>query len=79
MGISCYAEFYTELLEKGFSPAGSNGGVFSLCDAFDSEIVWYTGDPDRDPWQWRMRVLQEGMPIAYGKLFFGKAGYIAEE
>ncbi len=34
---------------------------------------------ETDPWEWRMRVLDERRDIAYGKLFFKKSGYISEE
>ncbi len=45
----------------------------------DSPIIWHTGDPETDPWEWRMRVLEERNDIAYGKVFFGASGYITRE
>jgi hypothetical protein len=45
----------------------------------DSHIRWHTGDPETDPWEWRMRVLDERSDIAYSKVFFKKAGYITKE
>ena len=41
-------------------------------------IVWHTGDPETDPWEWRMRVLEEKKEIAYAKVFFNASGYIAK-
>ena len=78
--------FCAELLHAGFSIFGGNTeGVFGLID-FDwreeppeSPIRWHTGDPETDPWQWRMRVLAERDDIAYSKVFFRKGGFITQE
>ncbi len=42
-------------------------------------IKWHSGDPEHDPWQWRIRVLQERDNIAYAKLFDRKTGYISRK
>lgn len=42
-------------------------------------IIWHTGDPETDPWEWRIRVLNERSDIAYSKCFFKKSGYITQE
>jgi len=84
--INNWNEFYTELMEAGFSIFGGNDeGVFGLIN-FDwqneppgSPIRWHTGDPDTDPWEWRMRVLMEHDNIAYGKVFFRKGGFITRK
>jgi hypothetical protein len=78
--------FCDELLKAGFSIFGGNDeGIFGLID-FDwqneppgSPIRWHTGDPDTDPWEWRMRVLAERDDISYGKVFFRKGGFITRE
>ena len=31
-------------------------------------------DPETDPWEWRIRVLDERDDIAYAKLFYKKSG-----
>lgn len=84
--IHNYNDFIAALLEAGFSGAvgGADDGVFSLFRygwGADTEtgIEWHTGDPDTDPWEWRMRVLDERDDISYGKVFFKKAGYITRE
>ena len=60
--------------------AGDNSeGIFSLANHFDSCIRWHTGDPDTDPWAFRMRVLKEEKGIGYGKLFFQKGGFLTAE
>ncbi|MBR2854731.1 MAG: hypothetical protein IKE81_10435, partial [Clostridia bacterium] len=40
--------------------------------AFD----WWSDDPDRDPWAWRMEIASRD-DIAYGKFFDRKAGFIS--
>ncbi|MCL2084399.1 MAG: hypothetical protein FWH06_03965 [Oscillospiraceae bacterium] len=85
--IRNYDDFCAELLKAGFSVAsgGNDEGVFGLIkhgwdkQPPDSPLRWHTGDPETDPWEWRMRVLDERGDIAYGKVFFKKAGYITKE
>jgi len=83
--IRNYEEFVQALLKAGFSMSGKSDGVFSLIDFnWDEEpagspIHWHTGNPDTDPWEWRMRVLNERDDILYGKVFFKKAGYMTRE
>lgn len=87
MIIKNYNDFVNALLDAGFSMGGSNGEkVFSLAEYhedgiynFDSAIVWHTEDPETDPWEWRMRVLDERDDIAYAKVFFKKSGFITKE
>jgi hypothetical protein len=84
--IRNYGDFIKALYKAGFSGAvgGKDDGVFALFRygwGADGEtgIEWHTGDPDTDPWEWRLRVLDERDDIAYGKVFCGKAGYITKE
>jgi hypothetical protein len=84
--ITGFAGFTAELMSAGFSVAGGNDeGVFGLIGFSwenqppDSPIRWHTGDPETDPWEWRIRVLEERSDIAYAKVFFRKAGYITRE
>lgn len=37
---------------------------------------WWSGDPTRDPWEWR-QIIAAGGEVAYGKFFGGKAGFIS--
>lgn len=39
---------------------------------------WWTDDPERDPWIWRMTLAEYG-DIAYGKFFDRKAGFVSKE
>ena len=85
--INNYNDFVNELIKAGFSVAagGNDEGVFGLLEYGwdkeppDSVVRWHTGDPETDPWEWRMRVLDERGDIAYAKVFFKKAGYITKE
>ena len=84
--IRDWNDFCDELLIAGFSVFGGNDeGVFGLIDFGwceeppESPIRWHTGDPDTDPWEWRMRVLAERDDISYGKVFFRKGGFITLE
>jgi len=82
--ITCYEEFIATLTEAGFSMGGGNAeGIYSVIPwswneepPYQTPVRWHTGDPKTDPWEWRMRVLEERDDIAYAKLFFKKSGYI---
>lgn len=84
--VKSFDEFCDKLVASGFSMGGSNAkGIYAIIP-FDWKssipgcpIVWHTGEPDTDPWEWRMRVLEERDDIAYGKVFFGAGGYITKE
>jgi len=84
--IENYNEFIEGLLAAGFSVAGGNDeGVFGLInhgwqeEPPESPLRWHTGNPDTDPWEWRIRVLNERSDIAYAKLFNKKGGFITRE
>lgn len=85
--IRNYNDFVDTLLEAGFSMGGGNSeGIFSIIPwswneepPYKTPVKWHTGEPETDPWEWRMRVLDEGNDIAYSKVFFKKSGYITKE
>ena len=81
MKIHNFNDFTTALLDCGFSMGGENSDtIFALASlTCDTEVKWHTGEPDTDPWEWRIRVLTERDDIAYSKFFFKKSGYIAKE
>lgn len=84
--IQNYDEFITELHRAGFSlGGGSSKGIYAAVP-FDwteqpagTQVRWHTGEPDTDPWECRMRVLEERSDIAYAKVFFRGSGYITRE
>jgi hypothetical protein len=85
--IQSYSDFITALLTSGFSMGGGNSeGIYAAVPwnwqeepPYDTPIRWHTGDPETDPWEWRMRVLDERSDIAYAKFFFKKSGYITKD
>ena len=82
--IRGYQDFVKALEKVGFSMGGGNSeGIFSLIPwgwneepPYDTPVRWHTGKMELDPWEWRIRVLDEREDIAYGKLFFKKSGYM---
>ncbi len=81
--IKNYNDFCQELKICGFTLNGKSKGIYSIIPDWavqdDSPIKWHTEDAETDPWEWRMRVLEEYDDIAYGKLFFNTSGYITKE
>lgn len=84
--VNSYAEFCEELIKSGFSMGGGNAkGIYAIIPFDwkemlpDCPVRWHTGEPETDPWEWRMRVLEERNDIAYGKVFLGASGYITKE
>ena len=78
-----FDSFCRALLEDGLSLGSGDGKRFHTIipgtwesPADGSPVRWDTGDPETDPWEWRMRVLEERDDIAYAKLFFRTSGYI---
>ncbi|MCE5187818.1 MAG: hypothetical protein LLF75_01330 [Eubacteriales bacterium] len=84
--IRDYNDFTDTLLQAGFSMGGGNSeGIYSVIPwnwdetpPYETPVRWHTGNPETDPWEWRMRVLDERNDISYGKVFFKKSGYMTE-
>jgi hypothetical protein len=84
--LNNFSDFVKILLASGFSIGGGNDeGIYAVVN-YDwlnvppgTPIVWHTGNPETDPWEWRIRVLNERGDIAYAKCFFRKSGYITRE
>lgn len=87
MIIKNYNDLVNSLLDSGFSMGGGNDdGIFAVFPyswderpLYDTPVRWHTGNPETDPWEWRMRVLDERKDVAYSKVFFKKSGYITKE
>lgn len=85
--IHNFEDFCRELSECGFSMGGGNAkGIYAVIpydwkeqEYVDSPVKWHTGDPETDPWEWRMRVLEERDDMAYGKVFFKTSGFITKD
>ncbi len=84
--VKNFQEFCSELIRCGFSMGGGNDkGIFAIIDYdwkeqsnIETPVMWHTGDPETDPWEWRIRVLRERSDIAYAKVFFKASGYITK-
>lgn len=87
LNIQNYQDFTTALRNAGFSMGGGNSeGIYSIVNwnwnenpPYQTPVKWHTGDLETDPWEWRMRVLDECHDTAYAKLFFKKSGYITKQ
>jgi hypothetical protein len=85
--VHCYEDFVDTLLNSGFSMGGGNAnGIYAVVPwgwnetpPYETPVAWHTENLETDPWEWRMRVLDERSDIAYGKLFFKKSGFITKE
>jgi hypothetical protein len=78
--ITSFTEFVDSLREAGFSLGSRNSeGIYAISGQYAPMVVEHTGDPATDPWEWRMRVLEECDDIAYGKVFFRKSGWITRD
>ena len=62
----------------GFLPLFSVGIPGFSMEEHVPSFDWWTDDPKRDPWIWRM-IIAENKDIAYGKLFDRKAGFVSKE
>ena len=73
------AEALTEQVEKiGFLPFFANEVPSFSAEERVAADAWWTGDKERDPWEWR-EILAAEHRVAYGKFFGGRAGFISME
>ena len=85
--IYCFQDFVNELLQAGFSTGGGSlDSIYCVVPwswneepPYPTPVIWHTGDSETDPWEWRMRVIEERKDIAYGKFFNKKSGFITRE
>ena len=81
--IKFYNDFIEALLTAGFTLAGDADGIYSVSpwgfETNGEESDFLSGDPETDRWEWCSRILNTRPDILYGKLFFGKSGYITKE
>lgn len=68
-----------DFIEKvGFIPLFKNEIPGFSVEEHTLPDYWWSGDKQRDPWEWREIIAGEGK-IAYGKFFDKKAGFISRE
>lgn len=64
--------------ELGFLPLFKNNVPGFSVEEQVSDLFWWTGDLEQDPWEWRTIIARSG-EVAYGKFFDKKAGFISKE
>lgn len=75
--IHSWQELVDWIDEVGFLPLFRNGINGFSAEERTCPQDWWSGDADRDPWEWRQLVARRGR-AAYGKFFGKKAGFISK-
>lgn len=76
--IRSYRELINWINEIGFLPLFKNEIEGFSAEEHTSNLFWWTGDKEQDPWEWRELIARSG-EVAYGKFFRKKAGFISME
>lgn len=76
--ICSWEELIEWIDEIGFVPLFKNDIDGFSVEENTSDLFWWTGDPQEDPWEWRELIARSGK-VAYGKFFGKKAGFISKE
>ena len=74
--IQSWQELIDWVDEVGFLPLFRNEAEGFSAEENTSDLYWWSGDPEQDPWEWRQLIARSGR-VAYGKFFGGKAGFIS--
>ena len=76
--IRSWSELIDWIDEVGFVPLFKNEIQGFSVEENTSDLFWWSGDPEQDPWEWRELIARSGK-IAYGKFFDNKAGFISKK
>ena len=76
--ISTAGDLEDLIAEIGFIPLFRNAVPGFSVEEHTEGSLWWSGDADTDPWEWRMTIAS-AHKIAYGKFFSGRAGFISGE
>ena len=76
--IRSYRELINWINEIGFLPLFKNEIEGFSVEEHTSNLFWWTGEREQDPWEWRELIARSG-EVAYGKFFHKKAGFISKE
>ena len=74
--IQTWEELIEWINEVGFLPLFKNEVDGFSAEENTSDLYWWSGDEEQDPWEWRQLIARSGK-VAYGKFFGGKAGFIS--
>ena len=66
------------VIRTGFLPLFRNEIPGFSVEEITSSDDWWSGDPEKDPWEWRKTLAARGN-VCYGKFFDRKAGFISRE
>lgn len=75
--IRSWQELILWIDEIGFLPLFKNEIDGFSAEEHTSNLYWWSGDPEQDPWEWRQIIARSGR-VAYGKFFEKKAGFISK-
>lgn len=76
--IKSWKEAIDWINQIGFLPLFKNDIPGFSLEERTSDLFWWSGDPEQDPWEWRELIAHSGQ-VAYGKFFDNKAGFISRE
>lgn len=76
--IRTWPELIRWIDEIGFLPLFKNEIDGFSAEEHVSDLYWWSGDPEQDPWEWRQLIARSGK-AAYGKFFGRKAGFVSRE
>ncbi|MGN0316278.1 MAG: hypothetical protein ACI4EG_16015 [Fusicatenibacter sp.] len=74
--IRSWRELINWIQEIGFLPLFKNEVVGFSAEEHVSNLYWWTGDKEQDPWEWR-EIIAETKEVAYGKFFHRKSGFVS--
>lgn len=75
--LRTWQEVIDRIDEIGFLPLFKNDIPGFSVEEQVSDLFWWTGDPEQDPWEWRALIARTG-EVAYGKFYGKKAGFISK-
>ena len=76
--IHTWHELIDRINEIGFLPLFKNEVEGFSAEESASDLYWWSGDTEQDPWEWR-KLIARSREVAYGKFFGRKAGFISKE
>ena len=76
--IHSSGELFDVIEDTGFLPLFSNDITGFSVENMTDPSCWWSGDPEKDPWEWRITLSRTGR-IAYGKFYGGRTGFISKK
>lgn len=76
--LSTYEDFAACVDRQGFMTLSANPEGWPSVGGMTESAKWFTGDPESDPWQWRVRIVGERR-AAYAKVFRGMPSFISRQ